>query len=83
MAMPSVVAKGLYLVVVAALVIMVIALTAAVVRLENYRYANFVGFCTDYDMHEPRERIRREKCLETSETRTHWFWHVLYGVRLL
>jgi hypothetical protein len=24
-----------------------------------------------------------EQCLEATQTRTHWFWHVLYGVGLL
>jgi hypothetical protein len=28
-------------------------------------------------------RIEREECLEATQTRTHWFCHVLYGVGLL
>jgi hypothetical protein len=62
------------------LVVMVVLLAAAVVRLENYRYANFIGFCTQFDITRPQQRIEREKCLEATQTRTHWFWHVLYGV---
>jgi hypothetical protein len=32
---------------------------------------------------KPQQRIERERCLEATQTRTHWFWHVLYGVGLL
>jgi hypothetical protein len=69
-------------IVILVLVVLVIVLTAAVVRLENYRYANFVGLCTEFDITKPQQRIEREKCLETTRTRTHWFWHVIYGVGL-
>jgi hypothetical protein len=68
------------------LVVLVIALaitTNAVVRLENYRYANFVGFCSEYDITNPVQRVKREDCLENTKTRTHWFWHILYGVNIL
>jgi hypothetical protein len=67
------------IVVIVMLIAMVAILTSAVVRLENYRYANFVGACTEFDITKPQQRIEREKCLEA----THWFWHVLYGVGLL
>jgi hypothetical protein len=65
------------------LVAMVVVLTSAVVRLENYRYANFLGACTEFDITKSQQRIEREKCLEATQTRTHWLWHVLYGVGLL
>jgi hypothetical protein len=71
------------IVVIVMLLAMVAILTSAVVRLENYRYANFVGACTEFDITKPQQRIEREKCLEATQTRTHWFWHVLYGVGLL
>jgi hypothetical protein len=77
------VGRWLYLIVIALLVAIVVMLTAAVVRLENYRYANAVGFCAQFDITKPQHRIDREKCLEATQTRTHWFWHVLYGVGLL
>ena len=66
---------------IAVLLIALVVLANAVARLENYRYANFVGFCTQFDITSPQQRIEREKCLEATQTRTHWFWHVLYGVR--
>ena len=65
------------------LVVMVVALTAAVVRLENYHYANFLGRCAEFDIAKPQQRIERERCLKAEQTRTHWFWHVVYGVGLL
>jgi hypothetical protein len=65
------------------LVAAMVILTAAVVRLENYRYANFTGSCTQFDIAIPQQRIKREECLNAAQTRTHWFWHVLYGVGLL
>jgi hypothetical protein len=67
----------------AVLIVALVLTTNAVVRLENYRYANFVGMCKEYDITDPVERIKRERCLENTETRTHWFAHVLYGLRIL
>jgi hypothetical protein len=65
------------------LVAAVVTLAAAVVRLENYRYANFSGLCTQFDITKPLQRTKRDECLNAAQTRTHWFWHVLYGVGLL
>jgi hypothetical protein len=66
------------------LLLIVMVLGAAVVRLENYRYADSIGMCSEFlsrdDVHK---RIQRERCLETSRTRTHWFWHILYGTKIL
>lgn len=35
---------------------------AAVVRLENYHYANFLGACSQYNIADPAQRITRESC---------------------
>ena len=80
------VARGSYIaaaIIVAMFAVALVVLASAVVRLENYRYANFVGFCTEFDIKQPVQRIEREKCLEAAQTRTHWFWHLIYGVGLL
>ena len=69
--------------IIAALSLTVVMLGAAVVRLENYRYANFVGMCSEYGTVDPVQRIKREDCLENTQTRTHWIWHILYGVKVL
>ena len=66
-----------------ALSIAVALLTRAVVRLENYRYANSVGLCAEYSLRDAQQLIEREKCLNAVETRTHWVWHVLYGLGLM
>jgi membrane-associated HD superfamily phosphohydrolase len=39
--------------VVVMLVAAVVVFTVAVVRLENYRYANFLGACTQFDITSP------------------------------
>jgi len=51
-------------IIIAVLAVALVVLASAVVRLENYRYANFVGFCTEFDIKQPVQRIEREKCLE-------------------
>jgi hypothetical protein len=70
-------------IIIAVLAVAVVVLASAVVRLENYRDANFVAFCTEFDIKDPAQRIEREKCLEAAQTRTHWLWHLVYGVGLL
>jgi hypothetical protein len=72
-----------YILLLAVLVIALAITTNAVVRLENYRYANFAGFCSEYDITNPVQRIKREDCLENSKTRTQWLCHILYGVKIL
>ncbi|MCK1666161.1 hypothetical protein [Bradyrhizobium sp. 153] len=68
---------------IAALVISVVWLGAAVVRLENYRYANFIGACSQFNIKDARERIDREACLDSAETRANWAWHLAYGLKIL
>ena len=68
---------------IAALLIAVVVLSRAVVRLENYHYANQVGMCDKFDLSDPRQIFAREDCLNNTKTRTHWFWHILYGTGVL
>ena len=68
---------------IAALFVGLVVLTKAVVRLENYRYANFLGFCAEFSLRDPQQLIEREKSLNGVQTRTHWFWHVVHGIGLL
>ena len=65
---------------IAVLTLAVVVLGRAVVRLENYHYANSLGFCDKYDVHDPRQLLARDECLIKTRTRTHWFWHILYGI---
>ena len=67
----------------AALVVVTVWLGSAVIRLENYRYANFVGMCSNYNVGDPIQRIQREDCLQRTKTRTHWFWQLLHGLKVI
>ena len=84
--------RGLYIATIIVLALAVVVLASAVARLENYRYANFTGICerarapdsTERDITAgPLQRLDRDKCLEAMQTRTHWLWHIVYGVGLL
>jgi hypothetical protein len=53
----------------------------AVARLENYRYADAIGFCSEYwSKNDAILRSKREKCLEETHTRTSPIWHVVYAL---
>jgi hypothetical protein len=54
------------------LAVAVVVLASAVVRLENHRYANFVGLCTEFDITNPRRRVERNASL-CSHADT-WLW---------
>jgi hypothetical protein len=75
--------KAALVAIVIVLSMLVILLGAAVVRLENYRYASSIGICAELTNSDPVQRLKHETCLDQSQTRTHWFWHVLYGVKVL
>lgn len=61
---------------IAILVLIAGFLADRVVRLENQRYALFVGICK-LDPASPKERW---DCLENVQTRTSWFWHLYYAM---
>lgn len=42
--------RAAFLAIIILLSVVVIVLTHAIVRLENYRYANFVGLCSEYNI---------------------------------
>ena len=65
------------------LVVVTVWFGSAVVKLENYRYANLVGMCSHYNIADPIQRIQREDCLEKARTRTHWWWHLLHGLKII
>ena len=84
--------RGLYIATIIVLALAVVVLASAVARLENYRYANFTGICerarapagTETNITiAARQRLEYDKCLETTQTRTHWLWHIVYGIGLL
>jgi hypothetical protein len=68
-------------VVIIVLILLVVWLSSAVIRLENYHYASQVGMCNDYEY--PLEWGERDNCLNEKETRTSPIWHLLYGLNIL
>lgn len=75
--------RGLLMVIVVLLAALAYSVVA-VAKLENYRYANFVGLCADgYDIKSPISRIKREDCLAHTEARTSWLWNAVYGLGIL
>jgi hypothetical protein len=66
--------------VIVVLLLLVVWLSVIVVRLENFRYATFVGFCS-----EPTETVLvdptiRYECLKSKQTRTNALWHLFYAL---
>ena len=54
-----------------------------IVRLENYNYGNVVGFCNEYSSQIPQERIKKDECLNSKQTRTNPFIHLAYALGIL
>ncbi len=56
-----------------AIIILTLALvfmSYRIIAIENERYALLVGVCEN----------NNAKCLLTVQTRTHWLWHLYYGL---
>lgn len=62
---------------VAALCALVLWFGAALVRVENQRYAMEVGLCAS----DPSKMLARTDCLKTVQSRTGWWWHLGYALR--
>lgn len=50
---------------------------ASLVRVENQRYALEVGLCGS----DPLKVLSRAECLKSVESRSGWWWHLMYGLR--
>ena len=60
-------------------IIFCVWLSFSLVKVENERYALFVGMCDKKD--SPTElRLIDFQCLSKVETRTHWVWHLFYAL---
>jgi hypothetical protein len=66
--------------VIATLVALVIWLSLTVVRLENFHYAAFVGFCSAPNENSEIDSMKRYECLTSKETRTNPLWHLFYAL---
>lgn len=51
-----------------------------IIRLESYHYASQLGMC-DAANSPPPDLLQRDKCLNETETRTGWYWHLYYALR--
>jgi hypothetical protein len=60
------------------LALLVVFLADRTVRLENQRYALYLGLCKRDP--NPLNLEPFWKCLEDVQTRTSWFWHLYYAV---
>ena len=62
------------------LAFLVFWLSLQVIRLERYHYASYLGMCSDHDPKDPIASVKRDKCLNDTETRTNSLWHLWYGL---
>jgi len=62
------------------LLALIFVLSAAVIRLENFYYASFVGMCSEFKIDDPMQTVKRHNCLHAKETRTSPLWHLWYAV---
>jgi hypothetical protein len=58
-------------------------LSAAVVRLENYRAASFSGQCSSFAAKDARQMIQREQCLHNAKSETNFVEQLLRGLNIL
>lgn len=57
-------------------VVLLVWFGAAIVRIENERYALALGMCRN-DV----TKMADLGCLDRTQTRTHWLWHLYYALR--
>ena len=57
-------------------VLLIVWLSAALVRVENERYAMQVGMCWNDTM-----KLPDLACIEKAQTRTAWYWHLFYALK--
>ena len=60
-------------------IILCVWLSFSLVKVENERYALFVGMCYKKDT-PPELRSIDFQCLSKVETRTSWVWHLFYAL---
>jgi hypothetical protein len=68
-------------IVIAVLLVFVAVLAGAVIQLENYHYASFMGMCSEFKADDPLQALKRHDCLHKQQTRTNPIWHLFYGMQ--
>ena len=67
-------------IIIVVLLILVVWLSATVVRLENFRYATMVGLCSACSEEGAFRVLERYECLKRQQTRTSAIWHLWYAL---
>ena len=57
-------------------VLLIVWLTAVLVRVENERYALQLGMCWNEQL-----KLPDMACIQKAETRTGWWWHLRYAIK--
>ena len=68
-------------VVIVVLLLLVLWLSATVVRLENFHYATLIGYCSEPSKTDGKLALyplERYECLKSKETRSSALWHLFY-----
>ena len=52
-----------------------------IIVLEKYSNASRWNYCSEYL--NPLDIMKRDKCLNNTETRIHWIWDLLSGLKIL
>jgi len=58
------------------LLVLVALMAQRIIHIENQRYALVLGMCSNTHP----ENLLIMKCLDETQTRTHWVWHLYYGL---
>jgi len=53
---------------------LVVRILAALISLENYRYANSHGFCSEFDTKDAVARVLKDQCLEETMDSSDSLW---------
>lgn len=62
------------------LCVLVVWLSVRVVELENFRYAVFVGLCSETPKTGVDFAMEHYNCLKEQQTRTTSIWHLFYAL---
>lgn len=56
------------------IIALVIRILAALIGLENYRYANSRGMCGEFDIKDPVARVLKDECLNDTMESSNALW---------
>lgn len=56
------------------IIALVVRILAALISLENYRYANSHGFCNEFDTNDAVARVLKDQCLDETMSGSDSLW---------